>query len=253
MKKIIVALVLILVFIAGFSQTTVNKTDGNGLKQGKWISKYPGGSLKYEGNFDHNKPVGEWKRYHENGKIKALMSYRTNSERVFASLYDEEGKLYAKGVFEGTLRDSTWNFYTGKNLVLTENYLLGKKTGKAQGFNEQGKVIWEKEFNNNLPDGTCIEYYPSGIIRNQISFTAGKRNGLAIFYDENGSKMTDGNYLDDLSNGSWKIFDKTGKLKYEVKYDKGEILNGSAMDSLKLNEFKKYDNLKGKIPEPKVP
>ncbi|MEI7829414.1 MAG: toxin-antitoxin system YwqK family antitoxin [Prolixibacteraceae bacterium] len=253
MRKIFLLFVFLLGSIMCFSQTTVNKTDANGLKQGKWVSKYPGGSLKYEGTFDRNKPVGDWKRYHENGKIKALMSYRPNSERVFASLFDEEGKLYAKGVFEGTLRDSSWNFFSGENLVLTENYVLGKKTGKAQGFDEQGKIMWEKELKNNLPDGTCIEYYPSGIKRNLISFTEGKKNGLAIFYDENGSKMTEGSYSDDLSDGPWKIYDKTGKLKYEVKYAKGEILNGGAIDSLQLKEFKKYDGLKGKIPEPKVP
>jgi antitoxin component YwqK of YwqJK toxin-antitoxin module len=253
MRKIFLLLVLFLSSILCFSQVSINKTDAKGLKQGKWVSKYPGGSLKYEGNFDNDKPVGNWKRYHESGKVKALMTYRPNSERVFASLFDEEGNLYAKGVFDGTLRDSTWNFYSGEQLVLTENYALGKKTGKAQGFDEQRKVMWEKEFKNNFPDGISIEYYPSGIKRNQISYTEGKKNGLAIFYDENGSKMTEGSYNDDLSDGSWKIFDKTGKLKYEVKYDKGEILNGGAMDSLQMKEFKKYDSVKGKIPEPKVP
>jgi antitoxin component YwqK of YwqJK toxin-antitoxin module len=236
----------------GFSQAGINKTDAKGLKQGKWVSKYPGGSLKYEGNFNQNMPIGEWKRYHENGKTKALMNYRPNSERVFAALFDEEGKLYAKGVFEGTLRDSTWNFYSGNKLVLTENYILGKKTGKSQGFDEQGKVMWDKEFKNNLPDGISIEYYPSGNKKNEISFIEGKKNGLAIFYDENGSKMTEGSYREDLSDGIWKIFDTTGKIKYEVKYDKGEILNGSAIDSLQRNEFKKYDSVKGKIAEPKV-
>jgi antitoxin component YwqK of YwqJK toxin-antitoxin module len=252
MRKIFLLFVLFFSFNQGFSQATVNKTDANGLKQGKWVSKYPGGRLKYEGNFDQNKPIGDWKRYHENGKMKALMSYRPNSERVSAVLFDEAGKLYAKGVFESNLRDSTWNFYSGDKLILTENYSLGKKTGKAQGFNEQGAIMWVKGFKNDLPDGLSFEYYPSGIKRNEIPFTEGKKNGLATFYNEDGSKTIEGSYRDDLSDGSWKIFDKSGKLKYEVKYNKGEILNGSAIDSLQLKEFKKYDGLKGKIPEPNV-
>jgi antitoxin component YwqK of YwqJK toxin-antitoxin module len=62
----------------------------------------------------------------------------------------------------------------------------------------------------------------------------------------------EGNYKDDLSDGDWIIFDKDGKIKYQIKYDKGNILNSGALDSLQINEFKKYDKLKGKIPEPKI-
>ena len=234
------------------SQEAVNKTDSKGQKQGKWMSKYPGGSLKYEGYFSQNKPAGEWKRYHENGKIKALMTYRPNSERVFASLFDEEGKLYAKGVFEGTLRDSTWNFFSGELLVSVENYHLGKQEGQAVGFDQNGKKIWEREMKNDLPDGNEVQYDPSGIKRKEIYYKEGKRNGPALFYDENGVKTLEGSYLDDLSDGTWKVFDKDGKQQYQIKYDKGEIVNKGTMDTLQINTFKQYDKIKGKIPEPKV-
>jgi len=79
------------------------------MKQGKWIGKYPDGTLKYEGKFFNDKPVGEWKRYHENGKLKAQMSYYQNSGRAFTSLFDTDGKLYsgfiaksADKIFEST-------------------------------------------------------------------------------------------------------------------------------------------------------
>ena len=251
--KIFIFLFLLCVYTnVTLSQEAVNKTDSKGLKQGKWVSKYPGGSLKYEGYFNQNKPTGEWKRYHENGKIKALMTYRPNSERVFASLFDEGGKLYAKGVFEGTLRDSTWNFYSGELLVSVENYHLGKKEGQAVGFDQNGKKIWERELKNDLPDGNEVQYDPSGIKRKEIFYKEGKKSGPAFFYDENGVKTLEGSYLDDLSDGIWKVFDKYGKLQYQIKYDKGEIVNKGAMDTLQINTFKQYDKIKGKIPEPKL-
>jgi antitoxin component YwqK of YwqJK toxin-antitoxin module len=234
------------------SQEMINQKDAKGLKQGKWVSRNPGGKLKYEGAFDRDKPIGEWKRYHENGKMKALMSYRPNSERVFASLYDEEGKLYAKGVFEGTLRDSTWNFFSGELLVQTENYRSGRKEGRATGFDQNGKIVWEKEWKNDVADGKAVEYYPTGIKRSELSYAGGVKNGPARFYDENGGLSTDGSYTDDLSDGVWKIFEKDGKLKYQIKYKKGEIIDKGLQDSLQIKEFKKYDMLKGKIPEPKV-
>ncbi len=252
MKNILLLFVFFSVSYLSFSQEAVNKTDSKGQKQGKWVARYPDGTLKYEGIFDQGKPVGELKRFHENGKVKALMNYRANSERVFASLFDEEGKLYAKGIFEGTLRDSTWNFFSGELLVQTESYRLGKKEGLATGFDRNGKVMTEKEWKNDLPDGKSIEYYSTGVKRNEITYVAGKKNGAALFYDENGVTSMEGSYRDDLSDGIWKVFDKEGKLKYQIKYDKGEILDSRALDSLQLKEFKKYDRVKGKIPEPKL-
>jgi len=252
MKSLILLLALCTLPFLSQSQEAVNKTDSKGQKQGKWVSKYPGGSLKYEGFFYQNKPTGVWKRYHENGKIKALMTYRPNSERVFASLYDEAGKLYAKGVFEGTLRDSTWSFFSGELLVSVENYHLGKREGQAVGFDQNGKKIWERELKNDLPDGSEVQYDPSGIKRKEIFYKEGKKSGPAFFYDENGVITMEGSYLDDLSDGTWKFFGQDGKLQYQIKYDKGEVVNKGAMDTLQINTFNQYDKIKGKIPEPKV-
>ena len=241
-----------LLTVSLFSQEAVNKTAGNGMKEGKWVSRYPDGTLKYEGTFLHNKPIGDWKRYHENGKVKALMNYRPGSEKVFASLFDDEGKLYAKGVFEGTLRDSIWNFYSGEQLVQTENYHHGKKEGKASGYNEKGTMIWEKVWKNDLLDGWMTEYYADGVKRSEITYLEGKRSGPAIFYRENGLKSMEGSFTDDLSDGTWKVFDLDGKLTYQIKYKRGEILDGGKLDTLQLNEFKQFDKARGKIPEPRM-
>jgi antitoxin component YwqK of YwqJK toxin-antitoxin module len=252
MKNLGLLILFCLVHTLSISQETLNQTDSKGMKQGNWVGKYPSGALKYEGKFDNNKPVGEWKRYHENGKVKALMSYRLLSERVFAVLFDDEGILYAKGVFDGTLRDSTWNFFKGDLVVRTENYRMGKKEGKATMFDKEGKVISVKEWKNDLPDGMAIDYYPNGKIRSEVSFVQGKRNGKALFYDENGFKSMEGSYLDDLSDGDWNQFGKDGKLLYRFKYVKGEIVNKGELDSLQIKASKQIDRARGKIPEPTI-
>lgn len=252
MKSLILLFLFCSLSFFSLSQEAVNKTDARGMKQGKWVGKYPGGTMKYEGFFLNDKPVGEWKRYHENGRTKALMSYHQNSERVFASLFDADGKLYAKGVFQATLRDSTWNFFSGEKVVQTENYHLGKKEGTSRVFDQNSQMISEKEWKNDTQDGKSIEFYPTGLKKNEITYANGEKNGPAFFYDPDGVKSMEGNYKDDLSDGDWKIFDKDGKIKYRIQYEKGNILNSGTLDSLQLNEFKKYDRLKGKIPEPQV-
>lgn len=252
MKKFAFAIAVLVLPFCSFPQEKLNRTDAAGMKTGKWISRYPNGMLRYEGSFDKDKPVGSWKRYHENGKVKALMNHRLNSERVFASLFDAEGKLYAKGVFDGAIRDSTWNFYSGEKLVMTENYRLGKKDGKAIGYFENGAIKYEKSWKEDLTSGNFVEYDPSGIKRREIYYENDKKNGPASFYDENGTKTMEGEYRDDLSEGTWKMLDKEGQLKYQIKYSKGEILDKGALDAQQMKEFKQYDQLKGKIPEPKA-
>lgn len=222
------------------------------MRQGKWVARYPGGSLKYEGYFVNDKPSGEWKRFHENGKLKAQMAYRPQSGRAYSSLYDEDGALYARGVFEGTDRDSTWNFYSGEKIVQTENFRLGKKEGPSMGFTQAGIVLWAREFHEDLLHGKSMEYYSSGIKKSDITYQLGKREGPALFYDETGVLYMDGLYTDDLSEGEWNIYSKDGKIRYKIRYSKGNLLDSSTADSIQLREFKKYDQIKGKIPEPKI-
>ena len=65
MKKTFSLLGLLLVYFTVFAQTDeINKTDNNGLKQGKWIKYHSNGKIKYEGNFKDDKPIGQMKRYY---------------------------------------------------------------------------------------------------------------------------------------------------------------------------------------------
>lgn len=252
MKKIFLSVMSGFLLVSAFSQNAVNRIDSNGMKQGKWVSTFPGGNKRYEGAFVNGQPVGEWTRYHENGKVKALMNYRPNSGRAFAQLFDEEGKLYAKGVFDGTKRDSTWNFYNGDKIVQTENYRLGKREGAAIGFDHNGIVLWAREYKDDWQDGKSLEYYSDGTKKSEITYSQGRMSGPARFYDEKGILFMDGLYQDDLSEGDWFVYSPDGKIRYKVTYAKGELLNSAAIDSVQLKEFKKYDQVKGKIPEPKM-
>jgi antitoxin component YwqK of YwqJK toxin-antitoxin module len=69
MKQFLLILMLIPMLSTG--QQEINHTDNNGLKQGFWKRNYPNGRAMYEGVFNNDKPVGEWRRYHENGGLKS--------------------------------------------------------------------------------------------------------------------------------------------------------------------------------------
>ena len=54
-------------FDQGDQDSAINQTDAKGLKQGFWKAKFDNGRIKYEGYFKDNHPVGELKRYYEEG------------------------------------------------------------------------------------------------------------------------------------------------------------------------------------------
>ena len=69
MKRIL-SICLSFTAITVFAQLhEINQLTPDGLKTGKWQKKHSSGKLKYEGTFENDTPVGEFKRYDVNGKL----------------------------------------------------------------------------------------------------------------------------------------------------------------------------------------
>ena len=159
MKKFILILPIVL-FCAGitFAQNdnkgndnsttnnnTLNFTDKNGHKQGYWKKSYQNGKPAYEAYFKDDKPVGEHKRYHMNGKLNAVMKFDAKTGIAKTTLYDKNGILQAKGYYKNKLKDSVWQYYKGEDIFLSEEtYSDGKKQGKGSGghFCIQGASVF---------------------------------------------------------------------------------------------------------------
>jgi antitoxin component YwqK of YwqJK toxin-antitoxin module len=232
------------------AQENVNQKDANGHKQGKWIGKYSNGKIRYEGSFADDKPAGEWKRYHENGKIKARMFHRSNSDKVAAELFDENGIRYAKGNYMSELKDSTWNYYNNLRLVGKESFTGGKKNGLSLSFFENGIPDSESNWVNGVLDGVSRSFYPSGKKKTEMMYREGKRQGLSLVYYESGQTEISGQYYNDLADGNWKFTNGNGVTIYELKYKSGVLLNPEVMDSIQAGEFKAFDRARGKLKDP---
>ena len=251
MKKLIHFIAIILVLsLTAKSQSPINQIDANGLKQGKWIGKYPSGNIRYEGSFVNDQPVGEMKRFHENGKIKAILLYSLNSEKVKADLFDEEGVLYAKGNYLKTSKDSTWTYYNNKKIVGQEGFLKGLKNGRSVTYYQDGKPATESSWVNGIQNGVSRSFFPSGNKKSEIMYKEGKRNGVSLVYYESGLQEIVGHYVNDSADGSWKFQDEKGNLKFELRYKAGILLNPEIIDSIQSNEFKAFDRARGALKDP---
>jgi antitoxin component YwqK of YwqJK toxin-antitoxin module len=250
MKTTLIFLCILFLSINLSAQPTLNQTDANHLKQGKWVGKYPDGTIRYEGIFKDNKPVGELKRYHENGKIKAILVYSPNSDKVKAELFNPEGSMVSRGNFIGTLKDSVWTYYDNKEIAARENYNKGLKNGKSYAYYPDGKTSNESEWVNGKLNRIARDFYPSGEKKSETRYLEGKRQGWSSVYFESGKPQIEGEYDNDQYAGTWKFFNPDGTIKFQLEYKNGMLQNPEALDSLQMDEFKAFDKVKGKIKDP---
>ena len=70
-------------------------------------------------NFKGGIEEGEWKAYHETGKLKSLGQYKKGKEEGKWKFFHENGKLQSSGNFKDGIEDGGWKYYdiNGKAIV----------------------------------------------------------------------------------------------------------------------------------------
>lgn len=241
---------LIIFFLPAIGFSQINQTDSKGMKQGYWKKQYPNGRLMYEGTFKDNKPTGEWKRYHENGALKANLMYLPGSDSVKTILFDGLGVKIADGVFMGEKKEGKWNMYLGPRKIADEFYVKGQKHGVARRYYETGEILEESHWESGSQTGNYQLFLTNGKPYLQCKFSHNKRNGIFLTFHENGLPETQGAYVENLKNGDWKYFGPEGKLLYTLKYNTGEIQNPAVLDSLENLQMKDFEKNRGLITDP---
>lgn len=244
--RIILILFLLVPFFA-FSQ--INQTDSNGLRQGLWKKQQPNGRLLYEGNFKDGKPVGEWKRYHPGGQIKAIIIYQQNTDSAFTQLFDKFGKKVAEGNYVNQKKEGSWIYFLNNRKIAEEHFKFGLKDGTSLKYYDSGELMEKADWSNGLQHGNYQIFFKSGNPYLQCRMTYDQRNGLCLIYAQNGKLELEANYKNNLRHGEWRFY-KNGKFQYLIKYDKGEILNPEVRDSIANIEMQKLEKNRGTITDP---
>lgn len=255
MKRTAIISVFILMSILAFSQTDENLSDGY------HIFRYPNGTISSEGTIKNGKPDGFWKSYYVT-EIKKSEGKRTNF-----------------------LLDSVWVFFDQAGDTIEKiNYLFGKKNGYYYKYKKdpaEGLYIWSKElFAGDKKEGSAYLFYPDKKIKQTISYSGGKKEGLSKEYNRDGIVITlleynndflvsrekinrtDNNglkqgewkefyssgsirveksYKDDLLHGYYKEYDTKGNLTLTMLYENGAIVKSNVEDEPDIEVVKRYD------------
>jgi antitoxin component YwqK of YwqJK toxin-antitoxin module len=249
MRGLIVCLFLL---ISGniLAQNTINQIDAQGRKQGSWTKKDAEGKLIYQATFKDDKPVGEMKRFHLNGVVKAIINFEEGSDISDAQLFDERGKIIAKGKYAGQKKTGAWNYLKDNKIVATETYQDGKKNGISKRFYQTGELLEESNWRNDRLNGIYRTYFQNGKPYLECNYSEGLRNGVFVIWFPNEVQELNGFYANNIQDKEWNYFDENGKLLYTLEYSGGELLNPEVKDSLDGVNAGIFKNKGDSIPDP---
>ncbi len=227
-----------------------NKTDANGLKQGKWVKYYESGKKLYEATFYNNQPIGEMIRYYPSGQEMAKINYEANGIG-HAELFSAEGNMQAKGNYLVKQKHGLWQYFSANGKIKsTETYDKGIKNGITIYYYDNGNKAEEIEWQNGIQNGILNKYYESGSIRSKAIYKNGKIDGDYWTYHENRKTDVQGQFINGVEDGTWMVYSPNGYFLYKIEYDKGKVLNQDSMDEKQLKMFQEFEQNKGKIKDP---
>jgi len=249
---IISSFLIISVCAVSQTETSVNKTDKQGRKQGHWIKKYPNEVTMYDGFFKDDHPVGEFRRYFENQSLRSLLTYSDDGIKAIATMYHPSGYISSKGTYINQMKEGKWQFFsefTNGYLISEENYSKNLRNGISLKFYPNSTIAEKLTYVNNIKQGEWTQYYPTGAVLLKSYYQGGQINGKFEVWFENGSIEYSGQYKNDSRDGLWVIYKNDGTIKYKLEYLAG-VTNDRQMDIDESDFLDSLEKNKGKIADP---
>ena len=203
-----------------------NRIDPKGNKQGPW-KKYDKGVLIYEGNFKDNVPVGEFKYYHPNGKLKSITYFMQGVHQVRTTIYHTNERKASEGIFLDQLKDGEWKYWDeDSTLVKVENYKSGKKNGAWKTYSSSSGILLEElNYRNDTLHGPARTFYVDGTPCTKENYLNGQRSGTAESYYIDGKLSIKGDFHKGFKIGVWNYYDQNGTLRKVTEYKQSQEIN----------------------------
>jgi antitoxin component YwqK of YwqJK toxin-antitoxin module len=199
---------------------------------------YNDGTIRKEGIYDViGKENGTFKYFNKKGKIEKTEIY-IHGVLIAVGLIDEEGKrqgyweeyyvepegqLKSKGKYKDGKKIDEWQYYfTNNQLQQIGKYVKYEKpSGLWKWYYESGKLLREENFRKGLEDGMLHEYLEDGSVITEGEFIDGRKEGVWLY--QHGDHKEEGEYKDGYKSGIWKYTHLTNdELHFEGNFIDGE-------------------------------
>ena len=129
------------------------------------------------------------KEFHENGQLA--------TERT--ELLKPDGTRVRQGPMKA--------FHLNGRLFIEGGYDdEGRKAGHWKYWDDQGGLVREGDFADDMREGDWIENHPNGARRYQGFIHAGLNEGPWKYWHDNGQLFAEGNYENNLREGTWLFY-----------------------------------------------
>lgn len=226
--RIFILFILLFSSLSIFSQSSdsLNRIDNHGHKQGIWKKKYPNGVIRYRGQFLNDNPVGEFRYYSEDGKLKTVINHGSDGIHSTTRMYDEKGVLKANGFFSGQRKDSLWTLCDASGRkIAEERYKNGLPDGMWITYFAADSVTAQIQmWKMGSRDGLYREFFQSGSVKFEMNYAEDRPHGVVQGWLPEGVLQFKGNYNNGVKDGEWLFYTAKGELKKKEVYQKGALL-----------------------------
>ena len=190
-------------------------------------------------DYVHGNRVGGYTVYYPNGQIEKQVpqNARGMQEGESVSFY-EDGTVQSRSHWRDGLPEGTQSDYhkTGQLREAAEYRNGARVDGKAETFDDDGKLRTRMTYVGGKLEGEMLTYYPDGTVASRSVMNQGKFNGPSTFYYRDGKLRSSVNQINDAPDGeereyhpdgklaSLRVYSDNGVLRSEQQYDAKGVL-----------------------------
>ena len=206
MKRLLISLALITVFIFG-----VNAQSTTALKSNR---------------YDVSETVNP---------TDTIMCLRADMKPLNGIVFCEFGDIgkYVNGKEDGVQKD----WYDDGQLRSESNYKDGKSEGVQKWWYENGQLWTEGHYKDGKEEGVQKSWHENGVLAYTEYYKDGKKEGVQKSWYWDGQLMSEWNYKDGKEEGVQKSWYENGQLRSEFNYKDGKRIHQYPLSTIKIGNL----------------
>ena len=213
---------LLLLFLCVSSSITaqeINQFDADGKRHGEWKKNFEGtNQVRYQGQFEHGKEVGEFKFYKyikKKSLLTATKQFNNVDKSAYVTFLSSRGKVISEGTMLGKLYIGKWIYYHNRlSAIMTlEHYNdNGLLHGERFVYYKDGQIAELANYEAGKLQGTSIWYSVKNVVLKSFIYDNDELHGVAKYYNGKGELLAEGHYKRDKKIGIWTYYEN-GEIK----------------------------------------
>lgn len=182
--------------------------------------------------------------------VEQTIEYKDGVRNGMFREFYRNGQIKLQQFYVGdTLTDSSLSYYANGKLKSLQYLKHGKREGSWRKYNEEGNVVEEMQYKDNLLDGFATKYtYRSLKLLQKRQYKHGLKNGKQEFYHQNGKPMAVVYFTDNHPCLGTEEWDEKGEkinndFTISVREENTILVNGKLRFHITLSQPRDDDEM----------